>query len=167
MFYAQTESDHQKLSEFSSICTKYNQKKKEGLIILQKNARYPRLSTSKLRGIKGCEQLINSLCEGLLYEPPFEIIYDIMHQDLGYNQEYDIVYSNKELSFINLSNTIPEYVLQGDEYYIAKLINSKNKVENIKRFIKLAKFELNEINNICHYLVRQGPAFPNHYYCGV
>jgi len=160
-YYPQTESDEEKLNNFRSVVNKYKMKELDGLIVKKRNATYPRLKCSKLRGAKAGEQLVKNLCDGLIDNADGSIIHDIMDADLGCNIEHNIPFSHKKLSFINLDDKLPDYILHGDDYYIAKLLKHKDekKIGIIKQIISTANLSLDEINTICHYLMRQGPKF--------
>jgi hypothetical protein len=165
MYYPQTESDEEKLHNFRSVVAKYQMKQLDGLIIKPANGKYPRLACSNLRGKRANEQLVKNLCDGLINCAHPSIIYDIMEADIGLNTEYNIPFSNKPLSFMCLERGLPNYCLQGDEYHISKLLNHRDeeRILQLKKIIKLSKLSFEEINTICHFLMRQGAPFSDHY----
>ena len=150
MYYAQTKTDEIKLNNFRAVITKYHVKLLEGIIIKKPNAIYPRLICSKLRGIKAGDQLVKNLCDGLINNADPSILFDII------NNEFDI---DKNPFLKN----IPNYILRDDDYYIDKLIcnnyTSQKKLQLIQSVIKKSNLNFDEINNICHFLMRQGKPF--------
>tara|TARA_R110000824_G_scaffold347197_1_gene533991 strand:- start:1618 stop:2121 length:504 start_codon:yes stop_codon:yes gene_type:complete len=163
MYYAQTKTDEIKLNNFRAVITKYHVKLLEGIIIKKPNAIYPRLICSKLRGIKAGDQLVKNLCDGLINNADPSILFDIINNEIGINLEYNIPFSSNKLSFINLQQNIPNYILRDDDYYIDKLIcnnyTSQKKLQLIQSVIKKSNLNFDEINNICHFLMRQGKPF--------
>ncbi len=138
MFYPQTKLDNTILGNFKDIRNKYLFKLDQGIYIKKKNSIYPRLSTSTKRGKRSADEIIKDLCEGLITDPPFSIIYDIM-KDIKISYEDGNYYSDSLLSFINLSKIKP-----------------KSNLQNILDLIKesdLTDSQLYEINKIvCSFL---------------
>ncbi len=140
MFYPQTLTDNKFLENFKDIREKYNYKLAQGVYIKKPNAIYPRLKDSKKRGHRSAEEVINDLCTGLIPDPPFTIIYDIMKSnEIRYDHIDDIYYSNQLLSFINLSTNKP-------------ILRPKNKLSNIMKQIKEANFNGQELTEISKYV---------------
>ena len=77
MYYPQTKTDNKILANFKDIRNKYLFKLNQGIYIKKSNSIYPRISTSNNRGKRSALEVINDLCLGLIYNPPFEIIFDI------------------------------------------------------------------------------------------
>ncbi len=139
-YYPQTKIDNIYLNNFKDIQQKYKFKIQEGLYIKKKNSKYPRLSISNKRGKRGAEEVINDLCRGLISDPPFSIIYDIMNDiKINYDYEHRISYSDHTLSFINLSTQ-------------EKLLNPKNNLQNIFNIIKQSNFNEFELSEISKYV---------------
>ena len=140
MFYPQNENDNKLLENFKDIVEKYKYKINQGVYIKKANALYPRLSSSQKRGKRSAEEVIKDLCDGLIPNIHFCIIYDIMSDiEIKYDTEYNIFYSNRLVSFINLINKIP-------------IFNTKSKILKIKKEIKNANFNGEQLNELCKFI---------------
>ena len=158
MFYAQTEEDNKVLENFNDVITKYNIKLGAGLIVKKPNSIYPRLSNSDKRGKRGAQEVINNLCDGLLKDPPFSIIFDIM-KIKGMTRVNGYLCCPQMLCFLNLSCESPKF--SSHIFKMKNLIkkNHNNKIGLICKMIELCEFKLEEINEVNKFLMRCGPAF--------
>ena len=140
MYYPQTKTDNKILANFKDIRNKYLFKLNQGIYIKKSNSIYPRISTSNNRGKRSALEIINDLCLGLIYNPPFEIIFDIM-KDVTISCDHDngLYYSDDLLSFINLE---PKKVL----------LNPTNKLNDILYQIKQANFNGDELTQISKFV---------------
>lgn len=140
MFYPQTLKDNKMLENFKDIREKYIWKISQDVYVKKANAIYPRLKESKKRGQRSAEEVINDLCTGLIPDPPFTIIYDIMKNiEIKYDHTNEIYYTDQLLSFINLSTNVP-------------ILRPKNKLTNILKQIKDANFNGHQLTEISKYV---------------
>jgi len=140
MYYPQTKTDNKILANFKDIRNKYLFKLNQGIYIKKSNSIYPRISTSNNRGKRSALEIINDLCLGLIYNPPFEIIFDIMKDvTISCDDENGLYYSDDLLSFINLE---PKKVL----------LNPTNKLNDILYQIKQANFNGDELTQISKFV---------------
>jgi len=142
MFYPQTKSDSVILMNFKAIKDKYRVKLESGHIIKKPNGIYPRLLDSKNRGKRSAEEVIKSLCQGLINDPPFSIIYDIMKDmEIKYDDDYDVYKCDQLLSFINLSNETPAF-------------NKSTRLDFVKKYISESNFNPYQLSDISKYVCR-------------
>lgn len=143
MFYPQTKSDNDKLENFKAIRDKYKTKLQEGHIIKKANSIYPRLDETKKRGKRSAEEVVEHLCIGLIDNPHFSIIYDIIKDniEINYDENSKCFYSTQLLSFINLSPNTP-------------LFNQNTKLSDILKQIKDAKFNAQQLTDISKFVMR-------------
>ncbi len=140
MFFPQTKTDNTFLGNFKDIREKYRYKISQNVYIKKPNALYPRLAGSKKRGKRSADEVIQDLCNGLIPNAPFTIIYDIMKEiEIRYDHEDDIYYSDQLLSFINLSTNKP-------------ILKPKNKLSHVKKIIKDSNFNGMELTEISKYV---------------
>ncbi len=140
MYYPQTKTDNKILANFKDIRNKYLFKLNQGIYIKKNNSIYPRISTSNNRGKRSADEIIKDLCLGLIYNPPFEIIFDIMKDvTISCDDANGIYYSDDLLSFINLE---PKKIL----------LNPTNKLDDILYQIKQSKFNGDELTQISKFV---------------
>ena len=137
MFYPQTINDNKLLESFKDIIEKYKFKIDKGLYIKKHNSLYPRLQNTKKRGKSAGLEVIHDLCVGLIDEPHFNIIFDIMKTDIEitFDKKLDCYKSSHLLSFINLS--LNETIL-----------NPNTDLKTIKNMIRNGKFTATELTEI-------------------
>ena len=82
------------------------------MITIPTNGTYPRLSISHNRGIRAGQELLNFLCNNLIYQPPISLLDDIQNAEFIIHKKYGMVGSSQPVSFMVLGTDIPEYKLK-------------------------------------------------------